>query len=218
MFVRLRFQAGEGADASPWRRKYLLLRHALQRHLGRNGGPGGQRSGSSYRTVQLQRQADRWHYKHSQAQACGKPGRIKHIPLIIWAAMLLRLLIQSMWVTMQVECHPYLCQADLLSYCRSVMMPFDVLFERKSPSWALKVLSSNSWPQVSGCLCDGLQSSGKRGPTLGLSWWAQPLAGPTTGEHRSKIPEDSSSGHSQVGQRFCVLKEGEGSWKFFLFI
>lgn len=39
------FQTGEGADASQWRWKYLLLRHTLQRHLGSNGGPGGQRSG-----------------------------------------------------------------------------------------------------------------------------------------------------------------------------
>lgn len=71
------FQAGNRADASTGRWKHLLRRHALQRHLGSNGEPCGQRSGQSYRTVQLQRQADWWHHKSSQTQACCQPGRIK---------------------------------------------------------------------------------------------------------------------------------------------
>lgn len=83
-------------------------------------------------------------------------------------------------------------------------------FEGKSSPWALNVLLSDSWPQVGVCLCDGLQSSRKRGPTLGLPWWAEPLAGPSTGDHRSKTPEDSSSGHSQVGRRLCDLKSQIG--------
>lgn len=65
---------------------------------------------------------------------------------------------------------------------------------------------SDFFPQVSVCLRDGLQSSRKRWPTLGLSGWTEPLTGPSTGDHRSEIPEDSSSGHSQVGQRLTELK------------